>query len=129
SPCPRCQSSGSLLASLMRQRLQRLNSIKQLLLLNVRFSPVLLKRLFCYCQFGGARVDQVGIVVLDSCHRLADQNKPVAMLHRQSEVLNLSVMTGAVNVNLDGISDSCHDELGFSLLTFSLSKEGLFLFV
>src|SRR5690554_5751329 len=49
------------------------------------------------------------------------------MLHRQSEVLNLSVMTGAVNVQLDGISDSCHDDLGFSLLTFSPSKEGLFI--
>src|SRR5690606_38687284 len=111
----------------MRQRLQRLNPVDQLLLLNVRFSPVLLMRLLCCRQLGSARVDQVGIVVLDRCRRLADQNKPVAMLHTQSEVLNLPVMTVAVNVQLDGFSDSCHDYLGFSLLTFSPSLEGLFL--
>src|SRR5690606_25624172 len=113
-------------ASLMRQSLQRLNSIKQLLLLNVRVCPVPLQCLLCCCQLGGAGVGQIGLVVLDRCRCLADQDKPVAMLHTQSEVLNAPVVAVTVDVQLDGISDSCHDDLGFSLLTFSPSLEGLF---
>src|SRR5690606_10828060 len=114
---------------LMRQRLQRLDPIQQLLLLHGRFSPVLLQRLFCCCQLGGARADQVGLVVLDRCRRLADQNKPAATNQLYSRVHHLAGIGVPVNENLDvildGISDSCHDDLGFSLLTFSPSKEGL----
>src|SRR5690606_25762169 len=51
--------------SLMRQRLQRLNSVDQLLLLNVRFCPVLLKSLFCCGQLGGARVGQISLAVFN----------------------------------------------------------------
>src|SRR5690554_1749802 len=112
--------------SIMRQRLQRLHPVDQQLLFNLRVCPVPLQCLFCCCQLRGARVDQVGIVVLDRYFGLANQNKPVAILQQHSVVLNPSVMRVSVDVQLDGISDSCHDYLGFSLLTFSPSKEGLF---
>src|SRR5690554_4929851 len=109
----------------MRQRLQRLNSVDQLLLGNRELGAGVVKRILSLLEFCLSRVEKHAVVVFDCGSRLTNKSQPVAMLHRQSEVLNLPVMTASVDVQLDGLSDSCHDYLGFSLLTFSPSFEGL----
>src|SRR5690606_11865275 len=111
----------------MRQRLQRLHPVDQLLLLNVRLCPVLLKRLLCCCQLGDAGVDQIGLVVLDVSMHDAEIDVTARECTRQIVSTVESPADAGVfqDVQLDGISDSCHDDLGFSMLTFSPSFEGL----
>src|SRR5690606_26008724 len=107
----------------MRQRLQRLDPIQQLLLLHVRFSPVLLQRLFCLVKCGFSRIEQGGFVVFDSYVYAAEQQNSVTSWF-MGEIHPIAVAIH--DIQLDGLFDSCHDYLGFSLLTFSPSLARLF---